>query len=582
MTDSIDKLNEHAWSLRNSDTSEAFRLSQKSFVEAQKLHYVKGLANSLLLKGFCQHRHSDYNEALHTLTRSLELFDTIDDTQGRRRALNTLGIIHGSSGNLTGALKTFLQVQILCQTIDDREAEGDALNNIGMVYKLLGDNTNALEYHLQSLPLYEASGTEQGIYRTFHNIGSVYIETDRFQEALSYFTKSLDHQDQKADPLTYALTLNNIGNAYRKLGSYVDAFRYQAKSLSLMKNIKDKYGESVVLEEIGLTHFDLGDNQEAIKYLLESLSLKQKVGDSTSAARVCLNLGNVYLACEDSEKALSVYKQVLIIVEKTQAKTEHYKAYYGLAKTYKLKENYELAYEHLEQYTEMRDALYSEASDQRFHALRVSYEVEQAEKEKEIYRIKSVSLSAANEQLTTLKDQLQKQASEDPLTHLYNRRYFNEKLELEFDKVKHSDMKMSVMVCDIDNFKKVNDTFSHQVGDEVLKQVATIFTENVRSIDTVARYGGEEFVVLLPETTAAEAYGICDRLRRLVSSTAWEEIHPDLQVTISMGLCDDTSSKDAHEMISKADDSLYMVKRNGKNHVLIWEEAHSTALSRRV
>ncbi len=506
------------------------------------------------------------------MNKALEIFDTVDDPKGRQLALITKGIVLGSSGDLTGALKTFLQVQILCQSLEDLEAEANALNNIAIIYKLLGDSTNALEYHLQSLPLYEAGNSHQGIYRTFQNIGVVYNDSGRYDEALSYFVKSLERQNQEEDPHTYALTLSNIGSAYRNLKKHMKAFEYQFKSLSIMKNIKDKQGESLALEEVGLTHFELNDSKEAIKCLTQSLDIKRAIGDSSMAGQTCLHLANIYLSQEESDKALNILMDALKFVDQTQSKTERYKVHQGLAQAYKLQNDFETAYHHMETYAYLRDEMYSEASDQRFHALRVSYEVEQAEKEKEIYRLKSVALSQANEQLTVLKDQLEKQANEDPLTGLYNRRYMNEKLEHEFAKVKLADTKMSVMICDIDNFKKVNDNFSHQVGDEVLRIVASTFRENVRGIDTVARYGGEEFVILLPETTATEAYGICDRLRRLVASTAWHEINPDLKVTLSMGLCDDVSSKDAHEMISKADDALYKVKYNGKNHVCIWDE----------
>jgi diguanylate cyclase (GGDEF)-like protein len=287
----------------------------------------------------------------------------------------------------------------------------------------------------------------------------------------------------------------------------------------------------------------------------------------------------VYLAQQEGKKAIKTFQEALTIVEAIQAKTELYKAHQGLAKAYQISHDFQLAFEHLQKYAELRDSFYAEASDQRFHALRVSYEVEQAEKEKEIYRLKSVALAQANMELTRLKNQLEKQANEDPLTGLFNRRVFNEKIETEFTRVQRFDGQMSVMVCDIDSFKKVNDTFSHSVGDEVLKAVAKIFKSNIRSIDTVARYGGEEFVILLPETKASEAYSICDRLRQMVETHPWHKIHKDLKVTLSMGICDDTSSKDAHEMVSKADHTLYSVKRNGKNHVRVWTTEQVSVLA---
>jgi len=135
---------------------------------------------------------------------------------------------------------------------------------------------------------------------------------------------------------------------------------------------------------------------------------------------------------------------------------------------------------------------------------------------------------------------------------------------------------MSLMICDIDDFKSVNDTFSHAVGDEVLRQVARLFTQTMREADTVARYGGEEFVVLFPETSVDNAAIICDRIRAIIQNHPWHEIAPELKVTVSLGLCDDTSLGSGETMITKADDALYSAKRNGKNHVCIWHETGIT------
>ncbi|MCA9838928.1 MAG: tetratricopeptide repeat protein [Trueperaceae bacterium] len=579
MFSDIDKLNEDAWNLRNSNTSEALRLCQNALLKAQDQNYTRGMADSLVTMGFCQFRLGNYQEALVTAAQALELFEALSDLAGRQKTLNTMGIIYGQSGDLASALKTFLQVQKLCQNSGDQDAEANALNNIGIIYKMLGEPTNALEYHLKSLPLYEATGLEQGALRTLQNIGTVYDDIGNHQEALKYYEKSLEKQNKEEDPVTYGLTLSNIGICHRKLGIFDKAFEYQDQSLKIMERIQDRLGESFVLDEIGLSYFDMKEPEKAIDYLEKSLAIKHAIGDRKHTATTCLHLGAVYLELKEGHKAIKTFQEALSIVETIQAKNELYKSHHGLAKAYKLIHSHQLAFEHLSKYTELREAFHAEVSDQRFHALRVSYEVEQAEKEREIYRLKSVALAQANMELTQLKNQLEKLANEDPLTGLYNRRVFNEKLETEFKRVQRFDGPMSVMICDIDSFKKVNDTFSHAVGDEVLKTVAKIFKTNIRSIDTVARYGGEEFVILLPETQAKEAYTICDRLRQLVETYPWHKIHKDLSITMSMGVCDDTHSKDAHEMISKADHTLYAVKHNGKNHVRIWDSQQASVLA---
>jgi diguanylate cyclase (GGDEF)-like protein len=184
------------------------------------------------------------------------------------------------------------------------------------------------------------------------------------------------------------------------------------------------------------------------------------------------------------------------------------------------------------------------------------------------------SLSEANEQKSLLLEQLklqtrdlEQQSREDALTGLYNRRYLDFRIENEFTRAKRYNRNLAVVMVDIDNFKRVNDTFSHMVGDEVLKVSAHLFRENLRGVDFVARYGGEEFVLLLPETPSNGAILVCERIRREVEQYNWEAVRPGLKVTMSFGLCCDVGGKDHTEMLAKADAKLYEAKQNGRNQV---------------
>ncbi|MGQ9806875.1 MAG: GGDEF domain-containing protein, partial [Chlorobiales bacterium] len=116
-------------------------------------------------------------------------------------------------------------------------------------------------------------------------------------------------------------------------------------------------------------------------------------------------------------------------------------------------------------------------------------------------------------------------------------------------------------------FKKVNDTYSHQIGDEVLKRVAILMQMNCRKEDVVARYGGEEFVLLFPETTTEKAVIACEKVRTAIEKFDWSHIHPDLKITISIGICGDTSQPSFEKMLSIADQHLYRAKQNGRNQV---------------
>ncbi len=154
----------------------------------------------------------------------------------------------------------------------------------------------------------------------------------------------------------------------------------------------------------------------------------------------------------------------------------------------------------------------------------------------------------------------------DELTRLYNRRYFNQQTSFLLEQAKRNLQNTSFMIADIDSFKRINDTFRHGIGDTVLREVAKIFLDHTRATDIVARYGSEEFVLLLPNTTIFAALAVCDGLHQRISSHDWTRVHPDLKVTISVGMS--AFENDTLEnLVARADAKLYEAKNSGKNKV---------------
>ena len=163
--------------------------------------------------------------------------------------------------------------------------------------------------------------------------------------------------------------------------------------------------------------------------------------------------------------------------------------------------------------------------------------------------------------------QLRELSMRDALTQLHNRRYFDEHGSRLFQHALRYQRPFSVMIADIDHFKHINDTWSHAMGDEVLRRIGEILSTKVRASDLVARYGGEEFVIAFPETELGKAHETCEALRRRIEAYPWQELHPELKVTISMGLSSDIKVKDIHAMLEAADARLYEAKDKGRNRV---------------
>lgn len=158
----------------------------------------------------------------------------------------------------------------------------------------------------------------------------------------------------------------------------------------------------------------------------------------------------------------------------------------------------------------------------------------------------------------------------DPLTGVPNRRYLFQQLEQELNRANRFGTQLSVLMIDIDFFKRLNDTAGHQAGDDVLRQVCALLKGMVRRVDTLGRYGGEEFMVLLPQVTRAEAIEVADKLRAAVATAtfSWREVQPDGRITISVGVASlpgDATEQD--RLVDCADAALYASKREGRNRV---------------
>ncbi len=163
----------------------------------------------------------------------------------------------------------------------------------------------------------------------------------------------------------------------------------------------------------------------------------------------------------------------------------------------------------------------------------------------------------------------------DGLTGVNNRRFFDQRLHEELERARRGGVSLACLFIDLDHFKRINDTFGHQIGDEVLRRAAQLIREQLRSIDVVSRYGGEEFAVLLMQADLELAIEIAERIRKSVENWAYDTEEGDLQLTVSIGVAttdcinfSDTIEETAHRLIHAADQSVYRAKESGRNRVI--------------
>ncbi len=197
---------------------------------------------------------------------------------------------------------------------------------------------------------------------------------------------------------------------------------------------------------------------------------------------------------------------------------------------------------------------------------------EYSEKDLDTFNLISLNFASAYQRLTTL-DTLKRFATVDGLTGVLNHRAFKEKLFEEVYRSRRYDHSLTLLMLDLDDFKKINDTYGHLYGDYMLRVVSDIIKNNIRMVDIVARYGGEEFTVILANADKDAVMGTADRIRRKIAEYPFEQDGVRSSVTVSIGMASfPEDSHDGLSLIQAADDAMYKAKKAGKNRVEMYKK----------
>jgi diguanylate cyclase (GGDEF)-like protein len=177
------------------------------------------------------------------------------------------------------------------------------------------------------------------------------------------------------------------------------------------------------------------------------------------------------------------------------------------------------------------------------------------------------SLYQSGQKLREAYRRIEELAELDELTGSFNRRCIMRMLEEEISRSQRAGVPCSIALIDLDWFKRINDTYGHPTGDEVLRTFAITSFANIRNIDRFGRYGGEEFLLVLPDTAEEAAFRMLDRLRAIISELDWSAFSPGMQVTISAGVATLLQNETSDNFLARADNALYASKAGGRNRI---------------
>jgi len=193
------------------------------------------------------------------------------------------------------------------------------------------------------------------------------------------------------------------------------------------------------------------------------------------------------------------------------------------------------------------------------------------------YILKPVNLDTLEAKLEEIKEhielkryyikhqrELEERAYKDGLTQIYNRRYFEEEFDREIARYKREKTPLSIFMFDIDKFKHINDTYGHQRGDDILKELVILIKNNIRAIDIFARWGGEEFISILPNTILKDAILVAEHLKKIIENYKFID---NIKVTCSFGVAEFKQNDTKETIVKKVDKALYRAKERGRNRV---------------
>ena len=444
-----------------------------------------------------------------------------------------------------------------------------------------------------------------------NSIAVCYENFSQYSEAIFHYTKALDFFEKQNDLNSKARVLNNIGRCSLYLHEYSQAFEYLTRSYTIAETLNSADLLAEIFENLSKACYFLEDYENALSNAARALKCYEETSPTKVSELLCLS-GLIHESQENFEEASVYYKKALAAAEKKQIKhlivenlyhcgllslktgnidlaisrlqqalsraneagwiKDLYKVYQALHEAYRQMGNYRDALVQFQYYHQLyKDFLESQYEDT-LNVYEIENKVRIKEKDCRIRCLeKDQSLNKMSEEEKT-KAAIEKLAISDPLTGLYNRRYFLSKSAEELDKAIQNDLKLAIILLDIDHFRKINENHGNLFGDQVLYFVADRIRGTLRETDISARFGGEEFAILLPDSNIEQAKNVAKRLLQEVGQQPFHIEGEIFQTELNIGITCLQSGENINieTFLSRANQALFEAKNLGKNFIKIF------------
>lgn len=536
----IKALNEQAWEFRSSQPERARLLAQQAY---------------------------ELSQTASSLDAAVQ--------EERAASLVVLGFVNRDGGKLDVALSQIHESLTLLENIPPSKTACDARLVLAWTYIHIGDYSRALEYATQAQTLARELGLRNIEATALDAEAYIYYLSDDPTEALKHFDEGLQIVRETGDLYRQCFILNNMSLALMAAGKQETALACGEESLRLARKLSLFNQELNVADTIAQVLLNMGSYSKAVRYLEQALKKIEKHDPGILQVYLMINLGKAYMGLQALDQATPLIQRALSATIASGSRAEQATCHQLLSEIFEREGHMQEAFQHFKQFHALNKSVTGQKAAESLNALKIAYQVETARREAEIYQLRTIELQHEIEERKQMQTILEKLATLDSLTQLYNRRHFYILAQREMERALRYRHAVSAVILDIDHFKFVNDNYGHSVGDQALRVVASVIQDSLRTVDIVGRLGGEEFAVLFPETPPAGGLQAGERIRKKIAANPIETGNGNLWLTVSVGAAGieevtPDMANELDELLKRADNALYEAKQTGRNRTVLY------------
>ncbi|MEP7220207.1 MAG: tetratricopeptide repeat protein, partial [Bacteroidota bacterium] len=376
------------------DPAYAIGLADEAFRVAMTADDVPAMADALYHRGLCNLALSSHDMARVDFREAYNLFLSADRKWETAMAALAIGNVEGELGDVRQALSWYQMALDRCSGTESREAEAKVLEAFGNAYSGLGDYAKALHYFLRCLVIQEEMDDVDGIGVALSTVGRLYGLTGDYDAAFDYFTRGLEYFRRSGNRYQEVKALTNLGSVHYSRGELEIALEYSLTALTIYEALEDKSNFAATLASIGKIYEQIGEFDVALECQGRALHALEGVDDHHLHVSVLLSIGNLYQQTGAYNDALIVCEQALRIAQEIDEPRLQYQLHEALSHIQEELGDPPLALHHYKLFAQIRHELAGQEKQKSIAELQVRFDMEKAEREREIYRLKAAQLES--------------------------------------------------------------------------------------------------------------------------------------------------------------------------------------------